>query len=147
MKASSECIEAIKHFEGLHLKVYRCPAGILTIGYGHTSNIPAESISEWQAKKLLEHDVAICENHVNNLRLNLNQGQFDALVDFVFNLGIGRLKSSTLLKYIKSCPESDLIGKEFMKWIYAGGRVLAGLETRRKWEKERYYSQFCRLFS
>lgn len=146
MKASNECIEAIKRFEGLHLQVYRCPAGVLTIGYGHTSNIPSQSISEWQAKKLLEHDVAICENHVNNLRLNLNQGQFDALVDFVFNLGIGRLKNSTLLKYIKSCPESDLVGKEFMKWVFAGGHILAGLEARRKWEKERYYSQFCRLF-
>ena len=124
MKASSECIEAIKRFEGLHLQVYRCPAGVLTI----------------------EHDVAICEKHVNNLRLNLNQGQFDALVDFVFNLGITRLKSSTLLKYVKSCPESDLVGKEFERWVYANGRILDGLKKRREWEKERYYSQFCRLF-
>lgn len=147
MKASRECIEAIKRFEGLHLKVYRCPVGMLTIGYGHTSNIPAESISEWQANKLLEHDVAICEQHVNNLRLELNQGQFDALVDFVFNLGITRLKCSTLLKYIKSCPESDLVGKEFVKWVYAGGVQLAGLKKRREWERERYYSEFCRLFS
>ena len=146
MKASSFCIEAIKRFEGLHLKAYRCPAGKLTIGYGHTSSIPAGVISEWQAKKLLEHDVAICEQHVTNLRLKLNQGQFDALVDFVFNLGIGRLKSSTLLKYIKSCPESDLVGKEFVKWVYAGGVELAGLKERREWEKERYYSEFCRLF-
>ena len=146
MKASKECIEAIKRFEGLHLEVYRCPAGVLTIGYGHTSNIPSKSISEWQAKKLLEHDVAICENQVNNLRLKLNQGQFDALVDFVFNLGIARLKSSTLLKYVKSCPESDLVGKEFERWVYANGRILQGLKKRRQWEKERYYSQFCRLF-
>ena len=102
MKASKECIEAIKRFEGLHLQVYRCPSGVLTIGYGHTSYIPSQSISEWQAKKLLEHDVAICENHVNNLRLKLNQGQFDALVDFVFNLGITRLKSSALLTHVKS---------------------------------------------
>lgn len=146
MKASKQLIEAIKGFETLHLEVYRCPAGVLTIGYGHTSNIPSKRISEWQANKLLEHDLAICEQQVNNLRLNLNQGQFDALVDFVFNLGISRLKSSTLLKYIKRCPESDLVGKEFERWIYANGVALDGLKKRRAWEKERYYSEFCRLF-
>lgn len=147
MKTSELAKNKIKSFEGLRLSAYRCSAGVLSIGYGHTKGVKAgQMITLKEAEYLFLEDISVVEKSINNLKLKLNQGQFDALVSFAFNLGLLKLKNSTLLKYVRLCPESDLVGKEFEKWVYAGGKKLDGLVKRRAWEKERYYSYFCRLF-
>ena len=84
--------------EGLSLEAYEDCAGLPTIGYGHTKDVKmGDRISQYWAKELLKDDVREVEQQVQELGVAQTQGQFDALVSFTFNLGIGRLKSSTLL--------------------------------------------------
>lgn len=143
MKTGEKGIALIKSFESLQLKAYRCPAGILTIGYGHTGNDVFErmEITEVQAKRLLASDLVASENAVNSEKLTLTQNQFDALVSFTYNCGICNFQKSTLLKMIRVNPNSANIAFEFAKWNKGGGRVLAGLVRRRKAEAELYSSK------
>lgn len=122
MKASNKAYQLIRESEGLYLKAYYCPAGKLTIGYGHTgADVKVGMvIDKNKAEMLLKADVENCEKQINALGLRLTQGQFDALVDFVFNLGIGNLNSSTLLKKIRVNPNDPAIKDEFERWIYGG---------------------------
>lgn len=140
MKTSASGIEVIKEFEGLRLKAYLCPAGILTIGYGHTSAaglptvVPGKLVSESQAEEILLNDLKKYEQGVSNLvKVQLSQGEFDALVSFAYNVGVGALSRSTLLKRINSERPSD-VPAEFMKWTRGGGRELPGLVRRRRAE-------------
>lgn len=141
MRASEQLIEKLKEFEGLLLEAYEDPGGTLTIGYGHTGEdtSPGDKISEYWATELLKKDVATVEQQVNELEIAHTQGQMDALVSFVFNLGIGRLKSSTLLKVIRQGGSMRQIKREFMKWVHCGGKKLPGLEKRRAWEANRFF--------
>lgn len=136
MHTSKNCLEIIKYFEGFRSKAYKCPAGVWTIGYGHTKNVkPADTVTESEASELLLRDVLVCEDVVNRIvTKTLNQGQYDACIDFIFNLGAGNFKKSTLLKKINA---GDFTGasKEFGKWIYAGGKKLTGLVRRRAAEE------------
>ncbi len=165
MKASRKCYDLIKHFESLHdgdlsmigLQPKMCPAGYWTEGYGALvldaagRKIKGQSNKEKayqhskiktiaQAEAALASDVKLRENMINGLKLSLTQGQFDALVSFVYNLGLGNLQSSTLLKIIRKTPNSPLIRSEFAKWKFADGRVQRGLVLRRKAEAELYFS-------
>ena len=142
MKTSSKGIFLIKSFESLQTEAYRCPAGVLTIGYGHTGKDVHEGqvITAEKAEQLLTDDLRTFENYVNGLGLNLKQGQFDALVSFAYNCGIGNLKSSTLLKKVIANPNDSSIQYEFAKWNKAGGKVLLGLTRRRKQESNLYFS-------
>lgn len=134
MKASDECINAIKGFERLELKAYKCPAGILTIGYGHTQGVKVgQVITEAQADVLLKGDVLNVENSLNKLNLDLTQGQFDALVDFCFNLGIWKFLGSTLYRMIAVHASDANITAQFRRWVYADGKKLNGLVKRREW--------------
>ena len=128
-------------FEGLRLKAYRDAAGVLTIGYGHTGKDVREGdrISPYWAKELLVKDVAEVERAVSELGVAHTPGQFDALVSLTFNIGIGRLKGSTLLRVIRNGGTRNQIKKEFKRWVYAGGRRLKGLELRREWEARRFF--------
>lgn len=138
-KSSDTLIKAIKAFEGLRLTSYKCPAGVRTIGYGHTKGVkPGQSITEAQADTLLRGDLLPCENYVNNLGVCKSQGQFDALVDFSLNLGTGALGRSTLLKYIRAGRNDTAIQTEFRKWVHSGKKVLPGLVKRREWEAKRW---------
>ena len=135
MKASEICINAIKGFETLELKAYKCPANVLTIGYGHTRGVKGgQSITEAQADALLNGDVLIVEQFLNGLNITLTQGQFDALVDFCFNLGQQKLLNSTLLAKISVHATDDEIAAQFRRWVYGGGKKLNGLVKRREWE-------------
>ena len=126
--------------EGLSLEAYEDCAGVPTIGYGHTKNVKmGDRISKYWAKELLKDDVREVEQQVLDLNVAQTQGQFDALVSFTFNLGIGRLKSSTLLKVIREGGSKNAIKKEFKRWVYAGGKKLRGLELRREWEAKRFF--------
>ena len=142
MKISDIALEKIKEFEGLRTEAYRCPGGVLTIGYGHTGSDVREGdrISQYWAEELLKADVAKVAEQVERLGVALTQGQFDALVSFAFNLGIGRLRTSKLLRLIRRQDSYRNIKAEFKRWVYAGGRKQPGLERRREWEANRFFS-------
>ena len=124
--------------EGCELKAYPDPgtgAEPWTIGYGHTTCVEkGDTCTAQQADAWLADDIADAVRSVNSLvMVDLTQHQFDALVDFTFNLGAGNLHSSTLLRRLN---ESDFTGAdaEFAKWVRGGGHVLPGLVKRRKLE-------------
>lgn len=119
------------------LKAYKCPAGVWTIGYGHTHGVTEGlTITEQIADELLKEDLKDFEKCINDLHINLRQNQFDALVALVFNIGTGRFQSSTLRKKLAANATDQTIAKEFKKWVYAGGKVLQGLINRRNEEAE-----------
>jgi lysozyme len=137
MKISENGLDLIRKYEGLRLEAYICPAGILTIGYGHTgSDVTAGlKIDNAQADALLSKDVERFEKSVNDLvKVPMTQGMFDSLVCFAFNLGAGSLKSSTLLTKINA-NDAKGAADEFLRWNKAGGKVLAGLTARRESER------------
>ena len=140
MTTSDLGIELIKKHEGFRSKAYRCSANVLTIGFGHTLNVKStDVITKEQGEYFLRQDVEYAEKEVNKHNLNINQNQFDALVSFVFNLGVGNFARSTLLRRIKAHPNDITIRREFARWVYAGGKVLPGLVTRRKEEADLYF--------
>ena len=142
MKITNEGINLIKKFEGLRLEAYLCPAGVWTIGYGHTKGVKkGQVITQLEADNLLKEDLSSFEKGVTSLiKSNINQNQFDSLVSFAYNLGLANLKSSTLLKKVNSNSNDRTIVDEFIKWIYAGGKPLEGLKRRRQAEAYLYFS-------
>ena len=142
MKSSELLINKIIEFEGCKLQAYKCPAGVWTIGVGHTKGVKqGQTITKAQAMTLLKGDLLPCENYVNNLGVCKTQGQFDALVDFAFNLGTAALGRSTLLKYIRAKKPEQYIREEFGKWVNSKGMRLKGLVIRRQWEADRFYGK------
>lgn len=141
MRISPNGINLIKSFESLRLEAYRCPAGICTIGYGHTAGVRRGDVIDAQrAEQLLAEDLQKFEAVVNRECPTLNQNQFDALVSFTFNCGEGAFCKSTLLKCVKANPQNLNIRGEFARWNKSGGMVLAGLIRRRRAETDLYYS-------
>jgi lysozyme len=133
------CAAFIAKFEGCKLESYKCPAGIWTIGYGHTDKVyDGMRITQEQAEVFLEMDVMFFYKNVNELIKNVcNKNQITALTSFSFNVGMDNFKKSTLLKVIKKTPNNfTAIRKEFMRWVYADGKVLNGLKTRRSAEAD-----------
>ena len=135
MKISQEGLSLIKKFEGLRLKAYKCSANVLTIGYGHTGGVKeTDKITLEEADSLLEKDIAKFEEYVSdNVIVELKQNQFDALVAWTFNLGVGNLRNSTMLKKLNEA-DYDSIPFEMRRWNKAGGKTLDGLIRRRKAE-------------
>ena len=126
--------------EGLRLTAYRDAAGVLTIGYGHTKGVrEGDRISPYWAQELLQMDIDEAEKAVKELHVARTPGQLDALVSLAFNIGVDRLKGSTLLKVIREGGSKAAITREFKRWVYAGGRRLRGLELRREWEARRFF--------
>ena len=130
-------IPIIKQFEGLKLEAYLCPAGIPTIGYGHTRGVKlGQKISAAQAEVFLDHDYEEAEDAVKRLiTVPLNDNQLGALTSFVFNLGEGRLLGSTLRRKLNSGDYKGAAA-EFDKWVYSGGEKLNGLVARRAAERK-----------
>jgi lysozyme len=150
MKINKAGFDLIKTFEGCRLKAYKCSAGVVTIGYGSTYypnrspiKITDKLNSVQDAEDLLFVTVEEFENNVSALFYNvtLTQNQFNALVSFAFNLGVGALAKSTLLKKAKLNPNDKTIALEFAKWVNAGGKKLPGLIRRRKAESDLYFMQ------
>jgi lysozyme len=141
MQMSQEGIDALlKKFEGCKLRAYRCPANVCTIGYGHTSAAGAPAVTDGmtitqkQADEMLRRDLVKYETAVFNMvKQPLTQHQFDVLVDFAYNAGVGNLQSSTLLKKVNAA-QFDAVPAELMKWTKGGGKVLPGLVKRRQAE-------------
>ena len=140
MKMSAAGLATVKEFEGLRLKAYKCPAAVWTIGYGHTSAAgapivnPDLVITKEDAEEILKEDMEQYEAGVRKyVKVDLTQGQFDALVDFAYNAGVGALAKSTLLKRVNA-GKFDEVPAEFMKWTKGGGKELPGLVRRRRAE-------------
>lgn len=128
--------ELIKSFEGLELEAYLCPADVWTIGYGHTGNVhEGQTITKQEADELLDQDLEVFRRGVRKaVTVDLNENQFGALVSFAYNVGIGSLQSSTLLKLLNA---GDYAGAadQFLRWNKASGKVLTGLTRRREAER------------
>jgi len=139
MKFSAAGMELLKKSEGFRDRVYLDVAGIPTIGYGHRllhSDSFPNGINELQASNLLACDVRDAEQAVQRLvTVPLTQGQFDALVDFTFNLGTVRLAASTLLKSLNAGRYDDA-AEQLLRWDHASGREYAALKARREAEVE-----------
>jgi len=139
MKFSAAGMELLKSSEGFRNRVYLDVAGLPTIGYGHRLLQPdsfPNGISESQAANLLACDVRDAEQAVLRLvKVPLTQGQFDALVDFTFNLGAARLASSTLLKCLNTGRYDDA-AEQLLRWDHAGNNEVAALKIRRAAEAE-----------
>lgn len=136
MQYSKEGLALTESFEGCSLVAYRDQVGVLTIGFGHTKGVTeGMTCTQAQAEQWLLDDVADAEAAVNRLvHIAMSQEEYDSLVDFTFNLGIGNFAGSTLLKLLNA---RDIAGavEEFPKWDRAGGVEVAGLLKRRLAEK------------
>lgn len=142
MKVNFVGKDLIKKYEGCKLEAYKCPAGIWTIGYGHTGQdvFEGKTITQQEADNLLSKDLTRFEKFLNRIiKVPINQNQFNALASFTYNVGMGALQNSTLLKKLNN---NDLIGaaNEFDRWVYANGKKLEGLIKRRKEEKDLFLS-------
>lgn len=132
MVTSEKGKQLIKFFEGCRLIAYRCPAGVPTIGYGHTKGVKmGMKISQAEADKFLEDDLKPFEAVLNKLGINFMQNQFDAIVSWMFNLGAGNFASSTLKKRIVANAGDMAIAEQIVKWVNAGGKPMLGLKKRR----------------
>ena len=138
MKTSDRGLALIKRHEGLRLDAYKCPAGIWTIGYGHTAaaGVPSVhaglAITRADAEAILRRDLVQYEGAVaQHVKTPLLQGQFDALVSLCFNIGIGAFAKSSIVRFINA-GQMDKVPAQFMRWTRGGGRELPGLVRRRR---------------
>jgi len=140
-------IAMIKSFESFQSKPYLCPAKVPTIGYGATYYLDGKKvtladkpITETEASDLLTAMLDTYEKAVDSYCIDtINQNQFDALVSFAYNVGVGSLKSSTLLKKLNTNINDPSIKDEFMKWVEGNGKTLPGLVKRRSAEADLYF--------
>ena len=142
MKINKAGIELIKKYEGCRLTAYKCPAGVLTIGYGHTAGVKAgDKITQAQADKYLQSDIILYENIVNECnkkyKYNFNRNQFSALVSFAFNCGAGNL--SMLLQ--NGTRSKQAISEKMLLYCNANGKPLKGLQDRRQAEHDLYNTE------
>lgn len=138
MKINKEGLSIIKQCEGCRLKAYLCPSLIPTIGYGHTTGVKlGDIITQADAYRYLLQDIKRFEQAVSALvKVPINENQFSALVSFAFNIGVGNLKSSTLLKKL-NLRDYKGCSNEFDRWVYGSNKKpLEGLKKRRKLERE-----------
>lgn len=144
MIASEKIRDYIKRWEGLRLCSYICSGGVWTIGYGHTGKDVKRGmvITLAMAERFFNADIAECENQIDKelkgAGVTLTQGQYDAVVSFVFNLGIQQFKSSTLWRKICKNTNDKTIPDEFKRWVYSAGVKLPGLVKRRSLEAKIY---------
>lgn len=158
MNVSPLATDMIKHHEGVRNKPYRCPARLWTIGVGHVmypdqAKLPLDKrdnvmlkpeddrvYSQEEVDGILRHDLDRFERGVERFcPSNLSQGQFDALVSFSFNLGLGTLQRSTLRQKLLR-GDTEGAAEEFLKYCMAGGKILKGLQNRRRDERALFLS-------
>ena len=136
MNYSKNGLALTESFEGCRLKAYQDSNGVWTIGYGHTQGVrKGMACTQAQAEAWLLQDVAWATKTVNAVvKVQLTQSEFDALTDFVFNVGSGNFEKSLLLHAL-NLEEYDIAANEFERWDKAGGKVVAGLLRRRVAER------------
>jgi lysozyme len=138
MRCNDAGREIIKRFEGCRLLAYLDAVGVPTIGYGHTGDVKlGQRISQHQADVIFSYDLERFEDGVAGLAAGvaLSSNQFSALVSFAFNVGLGNLSHSTLLKRLRA-GDSQAAADQLPRWVKAGGKTLPGLVARRKAERE-----------
>ena len=144
-RLSTPGLELIKKFEGMRLRAYVCPAGVWTIGYGHTGPDVTDGlkITEEEAEALLRKDVGTYESAVSNYTtVKLNQNEYDALVSFTYNVGCNAYKNSTLLRKLNGGSGREEVANEFGRWTKGGdGSDLPGLVRRRAEEKKLFLTK------
>ena len=135
MNVSQKCVDLINHFEVFEDTAYLCPANVWTIGYGRTRNVKeGDRITEPQAERdLLEELEEFKHQVLNSVKVELTQNELDALTSWTYNLGVGNLNSSTLLKKLNA-GDKNSVPSEMIRWNKAAGKVLAGLTRRREAE-------------
>ena len=148
IKTSPAGLAIIKKFEGFRAKPYRCPAGVATIGYGSTYyadgkpvKLTDAPVTEAQAQELLQATLAKYEACVNGaVKMPINQNQFDAFVSFTYNVGCSAFRNSTMLRLFNGgyTPQA---AAQFYRWTLGGGKVLAGLVSRRAAERALFVSK------
>jgi lysozyme len=144
MHVTEEGLALIRRFEGFRAEAYRCPAGVWTIGYGHTSQAgpprvrPGMIMSEAEARRVLAGDVRIFAEDVRAaLTREVSPEQFSALVSFAFNVGSGAFRRSSVLRAVNAGAFAD-VPQRLALWVKADGRTLEGLVRRRKAEGEMF---------
>lgn len=142
MRSSNILIDKLKDFESCRLKSYKDAGGVWTIGFGHTKKVKeGQVITMQQAKEYYREDLAENEKYINNFHLPLSQGQFDSLVDFSYNSGIGNLMKSRLLRMIRTNINDEKIPSEFLRWAKdKKGKTINGLVKRKKFEADLWQS-------
>lgn len=140
----------IVSFEGIELEAYKCPAGVWTIGVGHTGYVDGKKIAEGmtitsdKAYELLREDLKVVENYLakQSFTEKLKQRQFDALVSFIFNVGVSAFETSTMRRKLCVGADEASVAAEFGRWVYgtSDGKkvVLKGLVRRRQMEAEKF---------
>lgn len=140
MQTSKSGLNLIKEFEGCKLKAYRCPAGILTIGYGWTHGVKEGDVwTQEKAEQMLVEGVKPFEDAVSRAIGNkpTTQGQFDAMVALCYNIGPGNFEKSSVVRYHRDGNHAKA-AEAFLLWNKASGSVLPGLTRRRQAEKSLY---------
>lgn len=141
MTPSQQCIDLIKHYEGLRLVAYLpTPNDVWTIGYGHTADVfKGQRITEAEATEFLKEDVDVFARGVTKSLGNAptSQAQFDAMVSFAYNIGLGHFKTSSVLARHKERHYQEA-ANAFRLWNKQAGRVLDGLTERRESERKLY---------
>lgn len=152
MQISDRGLQMIVAFEGMELNAYKCPAGVWTIGVGHTGSVDGVPvgrgmmITQAEAMALLREDLGRFERYVNRQPFAkvLTQGMFDALVSFIFNVGTGAFQTSTMRRKLCVGAPAEEVAAEFGKWVFGtvDGKKerLAGLVKRRVREREVFLS-------
>ena len=137
MKMSDDGLALIREFEGFRGQAYHCPAGVWTIGFGHTSRAgppavgPGSKMSHAEASKVLAADAEVFAQGVReSLRREITDAQFSALVSFAYNVGIGAFRSSSVLRAVNA-GDFEAVPRRMGMWVKGGGRVLPGLVRRR----------------
>ncbi|MBE7381978.1 MAG: lysozyme [Leptolyngbya sp. SIO1E4] len=144
---SDDGLRIIKGFEGLELRAYQDSVGVWTIGYGHTAAAgppdvyAGQTITNAEAETILKRDLGVFERGVRDrVKVPINSDQFSALVSFSFNVGLGALSNSTMLRKLNA-GDYQGAANEFPRWVKAGGRTLQGLVRRRNAEQALFLSQ------
>lgn len=145
MKLGINGINLIKKWEGFKPRPYLCSAGVPTIGIGTTKYPNGTKVKMTDSPITEQEAIEFLKDHISGIEifltpLKLNQNQYDAIVSFIYNCGIGNFNSSTLLKKIKLNPNDPTISSEFRKWNKANGKAIQGLTNRREDEVKLYFS-------
>lgn len=148
MRLNEQGYKLIQEFEGLRLSAYRCSAGVPTIGYGNTRYEDGklvkmgDRITKERAESLFRLLAdRFASDVLKMLKTTVTQNQFNALVSFAYNIGVGALRDSTLLRKVNANPNDETIELEFLKWVNAGGKRNQGLVNRRVAESKLYFKK------
>jgi lysozyme len=147
MIVTRDAIDLLHKYEGLRLDAYLCPAKVWTIGYGNTryedgtpvkkGDVVTKARAEELFNNILNNSFAAPVRRL--VKSKLNNNQFSALVSFAYNVGVGNLQKSTLLRLVNANPNDPEIRTQFMRWNKAGGKELLGLTRRRQAEADLYF--------